>query len=81
MLLNISTCVCVCVCVCVCACVRARACACVCVCVRVCACYLTGAPRLWAGLSRTVTVESVWFRGDSWSYAGIRGAETKMESR
>lgn len=29
--------------------------------------YLTGAPLLWAGLSRTVTVLSVWFRDVSWS--------------
>lgn len=29
--------------------------------------YLTGAPRLWAGLRRTVTVLSVWFREVSWS--------------
>lgn len=37
--------------------------------------YLTGAPRLWAGFSSTVTVLSVWFREVSWSYAGMEGAE------
>lgn len=39
--------------------------------------YLTGAPLLWAGFSRTVTVLSVWFRDVSWSYAGMDGAEDR----
>lgn len=43
--------------------------------------YLTGAPRLWAGLSSTVTVLSVWFREVSWSYAGMEGAEEKTKMR
>jgi len=49
-----------------------------CVCVCVCP-YLTGAPLLWAGLSSTVTVLSVWFREVSWSYAGMEGAEKKTK--
>lgn len=43
--------------------------------------YLTGAPLLWAGLSSTVTVLSVWFREVSWSYAGMDGAEEKTEQK
>lgn len=43
--------------------------------------YLTGAPLLWAGLSSTVTVLSVWFRDVSWSYAGMDGAEKKEEEK
>lgn len=43
--------------------------------------YLTGAPLLWAGLSSTVTVLSVWFREVSWSYAGMEGAEEKTKQR
>lgn len=37
--------------------------------------YLTGAPLLWAGFSKTVTVLSVWFSDVSWSYVGMDGAE------
>jgi len=42
--------------------------------------YLTGAPLLWAGLSSTVTVLSVWFREVSWSYAGMEGAKGEKEA-
>lgn len=54
---------------------------CVCVRVLIVKAYLTGAPLLWAGLSSTVTVLSVWFKEVSWSYAGMEGAEEKTKQR
>lgn len=53
----------------------------VCVCVFNVKTYLTGAPLLWAGLSSTVTVLSVWFREVSWSYAGMEGAKEQTKQK